>query len=101
MVKHALIELVKKLALPTVLWVDWDIGGLRIAAAVRRRLPDVSLVPHPGLTGEPVNVTTLTNHCDPVVAALATAIGHYGAVEQERALRQALTWDIRSLARLG
>jgi hypothetical protein len=53
-------------------------------------------VAHPGLPGEPVDVTTFTNHPDPVVAGLAAAVGHYGAVEQERALRQALSWDIKA-----
>ncbi|MCL4299768.1 MAG: DUF2399 domain-containing protein [Anaerolineae bacterium] len=98
MVKHALVELVKKLARPSVLWVDWDIGGLRIAAALRRRLPDVPIVTHPGLAGEPVDVTAFTNHPDLIIAGLAAAVGHYGAVEQERALRQALSWDIKALA---
>jgi hypothetical protein len=98
MVKHALVELVKKLARPAVLWVDWDIGGLRIAAALRRRLHNVPIVTHPGLTGEPVDVTAFTDYPDLVVAELAAAIGQYGAVEQERALRQVLSWDIKALA---
>lgn len=98
MIKHALVELVKKLAQPAVLWVDWDIGGLQIAAALRRRLSNVGIVPHPGLPGEPVDVTAFIDHPDLVVAGLAAAIGQYGAVEQERALRQALSWDIKALA---
>ncbi|GIK37940.1 MAG: hypothetical protein BroJett011_17730 [Chloroflexota bacterium] len=99
MVKHALIELVVKLSpRPSVLWVDWDIGGLRIASAFRRRLPDVVIVPHPGVVGEPVEVSSFTNHPDPAIVELALAIGRYGAIEQERLLRQVLTWDLTGLA---
>lgn len=102
MVKHALIELVVKLSpRPSVLWVDWDIGGLQIASTFRRRLPDVVIVPHPGLVGEPVEVSSFTNHPDPAIVELATTIGRYGAIEQERLLRQVLTWDLAGLAELA
>jgi hypothetical protein len=100
MVKHALVELMVKLgSRPTVLWVDWDVGGLRIAAAFRRWLPDVVIVPHPGVAGEPVEVSPFANHPDPAIVELAAAIGRYGAIEQERLLRQVLTWDLARLAR--
>jgi hypothetical protein len=100
MVKHALIELMVKLSpRPTVLWVDWDMGGLRIASAFRRRLPDVVIVPHPGVVGESVEVSSFTNHPDPAIVELAAAIGRYGAIEQERLLSQVLTWDLAGLAR--
>jgi hypothetical protein len=55
-------------------------------------------VTHPGLPGEPVDVTAFTDHPDLIIAGLTAAIGHYGAVEQERVLRQALSWDIKASA---
>ncbi len=98
MIKHALVELVDKLGQPpVVLWVDWDKAGLWISAVVRRRLPGVSLVPHPGLAGEPADTAAFVDHPDSVVAQMAAAIGQYGAVEQERALSQVLTWDLAGI----
>lgn len=42
---------------------------------------NVAVVSHPGLAGEPVDVTAFMDHPDLIVAGLAAAIGQYEAVE--------------------
>lgn len=104
MPKQALLALLERLPhLPKLLWVDWDLGGVRIARYLRPRLPDLPVVPHPGLPGTPPSdeLKALVQSNDPVVAELARSICHYGEVEQERVLAniEALRLGLSTLER--
>jgi DNA-binding MarR family transcriptional regulator len=89
MPKQALLALLERLPpLPILLWVDWDLGGVRIARFLRARRLGLPVVPHPGLPGTPApaELEAYLHTDDPVIADLAAAICRHGEVEQERAL---------------
>ncbi|MEW6523875.1 MAG: DUF2399 domain-containing protein [Bacillota bacterium] len=71
-----------------VIWVDWDLGGLRIAARLLAFTPaPAQLVPHPGLAGVRAEVPPeWLQHHHPGIRAMAGAIARHGAVYQESAL---------------
>ncbi|MCR4397338.1 MAG: DUF2399 domain-containing protein, partial [Firmicutes bacterium] len=93
MPKRGMFEMLTRLEgleqMTVLIWTDWDLGGLRIAENILRRLPAGlgSLVPHPGLPGRKVEVPeAYLSHADQRLKAMAESISAYGEVYQEESL---------------